>query len=244
MCRFCSGLGYTVLTSEPAMSRFLLTFFGAFVSGATFWVVLGSLAAYWLTKIHGSREGAAAMSGFFFVGGLCGLVGLILGGWLTWRLLANPERSGTVALGFGTILVVLIIGSVIALRPRVVEPEDYPGKQAVFEVEVSFPEAEIAALSGRDRLEFALRTGAGTETVPWKRDGIRNEAGRAIVPGDFPTRAFPRTKMFAVMKNGEQRMSATLNVDGPLEETTAWSAWQEMEDGLLARWRLVVTPRR
>lgn len=225
------------------MSRIILTCFGALVSGATFWIVLGGFAAYWFTKLYGSREGAAAMSGFFFVGSLCGLVGLVLGGWLTWRLLANPERSGTVALGLFALLFVLIIGTTIALRPQVVEPEDYPGKQAVFEVEVSFPEAEIAALSGGDRLQFQLRTGAGTETVPWKREEIRNEAGRAIVPGAFPTRAFPRTKMFAVMKNGGQRMAATLNVDGPVDDTTAWSEWQTMEDGLLARWRLVVTPR-
>jgi MFS family permease len=243
MCRFCSGLGYTVLTSEPAMSRILLTFFGALVSGATFWIVLGSLAAIVFTKAHGPREGAAAMSGFFFVGGFCGLVGLILGGWLTWRLLATPERMGAVALGLGAILVVLIIGGVIALRPQVVEPADYPGKQAVFEVEVSFPEAEIAALSGKDRLEFQLRSGDGTETAAWKRDRIRHEAGRAIVPGAFPTRAFPRTKMFAVMKGDDQLMSATLNVDGPVEATTDWSPWQTMEEGLLARWRLVVTPR-
>ena len=46
------------------------------------------------------------------------------------------------------------------------------------------------------------------------------------------------------MKNENQMMSATLNVDGPVEETTDWSEWQTMEEGLLARWRLVVTPRR
>jgi MFS family permease len=226
------------------MSRYILTFFGALLSGATFWIVLGALAAVILTKIHGPREGGAAMTGFFIVGSICGLVGMALGGWLTWRFLANPERSGTVMLGLGTLLVVLIIGSVIAMKPWGQAPADYPGQQAVFEVEVSFPEGEIAALGGSDRLEFELRSGDGTETAAGKRDRIRHEAGRAIVPGAFPTYTFPRTKMFAVMKNESQMMSATLNVEGPVGETTGWSEWQTMEAGLLARWRLVVTPRR
>lgn len=226
------------------MTRFLLTFFGALVSGATFWVVLGSLAAYVFTKLQGPREGAAAMGGFFFVGSLCGVVGMVVGGWLTWRLLAAPERTGPVAIGLGSLLAVLIIGGMVVMRPRVAEPDDYPGKQAVFEVEVSFPEEGIAALTKSDRLEFQLRSGEGTETAPWKREQIRREAGRAIVPGAFPIRAFPRSKMFAVMKGDEQLMSATLSVEGPVDAATDWSPWQTMEEGLLARWRLVVTPRR
>ena len=62
----------------------------------------------------------------------------------------------------------------------------------------------------------------------------------------FAIKAQPRSKLLAVMKNDDQLMCSTLIVDegeGAVEKlrsTTGWSEWQEMEEGLRARWRLVV----
>ena len=223
------------------MSRFLLTAFGSLLLGATFWVVFGGLAAVIFSRMPGgAREGGGAMAGFFFVGPAIGFIGLLLGGWGFWTLLAKPERTGTVAIGLVIQLVVLIIGVTIAVQPKIVERNDYPGVKAQFHVEVSFPADQIDALGQHDHIYYELRSADGEELGTCQRDHIRREAGRAVLPGIFPTKTYPRSKIFAVMKNDQQVMATTLNVDGDMTKTTEWSDWQELEQGLRGRWRLLV----
>lgn len=212
--------------------------------GAVFWAVFGILAANLFSKMPGgAREGAGAMGGFFVVGPACGFVGLILGGWGTWVLLAKPERMGAVSLGLAAVFAVLVAGVMFALRPITVLPDDYPGQEAAFLVEVSFPAAEIERLGRAEQLEFQMRSADGTEVAPWQRSAIRQEAGRAIVPGSFSIRARPRSKLLAVMKGEQQLACSTLTVEGETGASTEWSAWQELEAGLQARWRLAVHPK-
>lgn len=212
--------------------------------GAVFWGVFGWLAAEVFSRMPGgAREGGGAMAGFFFVGPACGLLGLLLGAWGVWKWLAEPARTGaTAAVIFGT-LMVFVIAVMAALQPRGGKRDDFPGKKAEFRVEVSFPAASFDSLAAADRLEFQLRSGDGTEATPGLRNQVRREEGRAIVPGAFPILVFPRTKLLAVMKNDEQMMCYTLDVEGGLEGTSDWSGWQKMEAGFEARWRLVVTEK-
>jgi MFS family permease len=226
------------------MSRLLLTFFGALVCGASSWVFFGFVAASIFSKMPGgAREGGGAMAGLFIAGPIFGLLGLSVGGWLTWRVMANPERTSAVSLGLAALLVLLVVGTTIALQPTIVERDDYPGRKAAFDVEVSFPAAEIQHLAARDRLEFEMRSADGTEIATTIRAAMRHEGDRAVIPGTFSIRATPRSKLLAVMKNDRQVMCSTLTVDGPLDDTTDWSAWQPMEEGLQARWRLVLKER-
>lgn len=223
------------------MSRLLVTALGAIVVGAVFWVVLGFLAANVFTRMPGgAREGAGAMAGFFYVGGLCGFVGLIVGGWGVWRLLADPQRLGTVAWGLTGLLLMLIVGGTIALRPKVVLPDDFHGRAAQLRVELSFPDAWPDGLPAQDRLTYEFRSADGTEETPALRDQLRKDGERSIVPAVFPVRRFPRSKLLAVMKNDQQIVCATLTVEGNPESTTEWSGWQDLEGGVKARWRLVV----
>lgn len=223
------------------MSRLLLTCLSAFIWGAASWAVFGFLSAYLFTKAPGgAREGAGAMAGFFFVGSIFGILGLALGAWITWRVLANPERTGAVSLSLAAVVAILVIGITVAMQPRVVTPDDYPGRKAEFVVEVSFPNAE---LDKNDRLSFEMRSAEGTEVTGADRSQQRLEGGRAILPGTFRIRSAPRSKLLAVMKNDHQWMCATLNVEGPVDGPTDWSAWQPMEEGLKARWRLVLHER-
>ena len=227
------------------MSRFLLTGFGGVVVGAAFWIVLGWMAAEVFSKMPGgAREGGGAMAGFYLAGPVCGFIGLVLGGWVVWRLLADAGRTGAVTTGLVGLAVVLIVGTTIALQPTIAKPDDYPGQKAEFRVEVSFPTAVIDGLGEADEMVFQLRAGDGTDETPWLREQIRHEGGRVIVPGVFPIAAFPRTKLLAVMKNGEQVMCSTLTVEGEVGATTEWSGWQATERGILERWRLVVAERR
>ena len=79
------------------MSRFLAAGFGGLVAVAVFRVVFGSIAAQVFSRMPGgAREGGGAMAGFFFVGPVCGIVGMALWGWVVWRLLAIPERTSAV----------------------------------------------------------------------------------------------------------------------------------------------------
>jgi hypothetical protein len=226
------------------MSRLALSSFGGLVLGATFWVVFGAIAAILLSRMPGgSRDGGGAMAGIFFVGPLFALLGLGLGAWITWRLLADPARTGAISIGLISLLAVLIIGVTIALRPTIVEPDDYPGQTADFEVEVRFPKTASTSLTGREQVDFQLRAGDGTDVASPDPARVRREDGRAVLPAAFRVKAAPRTKLLAVMKDDRQLMSSTLTVDGPVESTTGWSAWQSLEDGFEARWRLVVTSR-
>ena len=78
MARIRAGGGETGKSGyADGMSRALLTAFGAFACGASFWVVLGSLAAVLFSRMPGgAREGGGAVGGHFIVGPMCGLVGL------------------------------------------------------------------------------------------------------------------------------------------------------------------------
>src|SRR5450432_1537932 len=114
----------------------------------------------------GAREGGGAMAGFFVAGPVCGLVGLVLGSWLVWRLLAIHARTGPVSIGLVALVAAMIIGIAIMLQPRIMEPDDFPGKKAQFAVEVSFPAADIDGLSKGDQIEFQMRSGDGTDTTP------------------------------------------------------------------------------
>ena len=222
------------------MSRLLLTGFGVIVSFLSFWILCGSAAAIIGSRGSGAREGAGAMGGFFFIGPMFGVAGAIAGGWLVWRLLANPAWNERVGFTLVGVLVALVVGVFVAMQPTYHVVDDYPGRKAELEVEVRFPAGAVDAIEARDNVQYELRAGDGTEHVSWKRDQMRREGDRTIVPASFPTRQRPRTKLLAVMKNDEQLMCYTLNVDGELDRTTEWSPWQPMEAGTDARWRLLV----
>lgn len=57
------------------------------------------------------------MGGFFLIGGACGFLGALLGRWLMRRMLADPNRTGIVAMAFTRVLVVLGLGVTVAMRP-------------------------------------------------------------------------------------------------------------------------------
>lgn len=227
------------------MSRFLTAGFGGLVAAAVFWVVFGSIAALVFSQMPGgAREGGGAMAGFFFVGPVCGIVGMALGGWVVWRLLAIPERMSGIVFGLAGVLAALVAGVMIAMQPAMVTPDDFEGHRAEWRVEVRFPEAALAGVAAADRLIFEFRSGDGTEETPALRAQMRRENGRAVIPGVFVTRTRPRSKLLAVMKNDSQLMCSTLTVEGNPQGSTDWSEWQDLEAGFQARWRLTVAEGR
>lgn len=227
------------------MSRWVLAAYGGLVQGATFGIVIGFTAAILFSKLPGgTREGANAMAGIFFVGPIAATIGLTLGGWGVWRILAQPERAGAVAIWLTVQLLALAIGVAFTLRPTGGGPDDYPDHTAELHVEMRFPEAHLAALDPAKRLYFEMRSADGEEVATVFLDRVRREQGGAIVPGVFVTKTTPRSKLLAVMAADRQLMCSTLNLEGQtFEDTTDWSAWQEMEESFQVRWRFVLKRR-
>ncbi|MGC4050792.1 MAG: hypothetical protein QM757_15565 [Paludibaculum sp.] len=112
-----------------------------------------------------------------------------------------------------------------------------------FEIEVRFPAAEIARLDKSSRIAYQLRGSDGTVEAEWKRDRIRHEDGCAIVPASFRIREFLRTKLFALMMNDRQRVTAGIYVEPVGNPQPVWSDWQELNTGLQLRHRIVMPGR-
>ena len=208
----------------------------AVACGAVSWAAIGSIAAA-IGSARNSREGAAAMGGFFVIGGFAGILGLIAGGILSWWLTSNPARiSWVVGSSIGA-LVVLVIGVMIAMTPKydpgIVWPD---GTRGEAQVEVRMPKADNA-----NKLHFDLRCGGYSLSSPAGK--VREEGGETIVPGAFRLHDTQRLWIFAVMRDEKQLGTETIEFEKDANEATDWSAWRPMEGGVEMRWRVAVVPK-
>lgn len=228
------------------MSRLLLTLLGGLLAGIALWCIVGFAAAQIATKNGPGPDGGGAMSGFFFIGGIGGIVGAILGSAIIWRVLADPSRMSTVVGGLLGLLAVLIAGIAYVMAPMHVERNDFPqDKRGEFQVETGFPQSQFAALGKQPRLTFELRAGGFLLETPSDLRQLRQEGERTIISGAFRIQEV-RTWVLAIM-NGETQIASTTagmeGIDGTLNETTPWTEWKAIESGLEVRWRFAVLPR-
>ncbi len=226
------------------MSRILLTLLGAVLTGALSWSIVGATAAWYFTRTGGSREGANAMGGFFFVGGLAGLAGLIGGGWLLWNLAANPARHAFLGWSLAGAAAVLIGGWVVAMQPVHDPGIAWPkGMRGEAQVEVRMPAARVGdAKPGMFRFDF--RCGGYTLEARPNPAQFRSEAGWTVIPGAFTLRDRQQTFLFAVMRGEEQLGTHSIELtDESLTTTTEWSEWGAMEGGMEVRYRTAVVAK-
>jgi MFS family permease len=225
--------------------RWMLAVGGALVGGALCWSVVGYLAAELLSRAYGSQEGANAMGGFFFVGGLAGVLGLLLSGWLAWRFAGDPARHAPMGWTLFATGFLLVAGWVYALQPTYDPGIRWPqGQHGEVQVEVKAP-VEIAATAPPKDLRLDLRCGGYTLTAEVPPARVRREGDRWVVPGAFTLRDRQLGFVFAVM-HGERQI-AVGDVDlqeDALTATTEWSDWRETREGLAFRFRTAVLPNR
>lgn len=227
------------------MSRILLSGFGGLVTAFALWGIFASWSASILVRTSsGTREGSAGMTGAFVIGPMTAMMGLAGGSYLIWQTLADAAQTGLVALSVVGGLVVVAIGLVYLLSPSLVQREDFgPGVRPEFEIEVRFPAAEIESLDKTARIAYQLRSGDGTVEAEWKRDRVRLEDGYAVVPASFRIREFLRCKLFALMMNERQRVTATIDVESDPNPQPVWSDWQQLNTGLQLRHRTMMPGR-
>ncbi|MGJ5815466.1 hypothetical protein [Paludibaculum fermentans] len=227
------------------MSRILLTGLGGLVWAAAFW----SIFVFWSASIlvrtsSGPREETEGVTGAVVTGPVAAMIGLAGGGYIVWQTLADAAQAGSVALAVVGGLIALAIGVTYALLPTSAPREDFgPGVRPDFEIEVRFPAAEIEILGQDARIAYQLRSGDGTVEAEWKRDRIRREDGYAIVPASFKVQEFLRTKLFALLMNERQRVTATIDVESQANPQPTWSEWQDLNTGLQLRHRIVMPGR-
>jgi hypothetical protein len=224
------------------MARLLMTVFGGLLCGIAAWSVVGFIAAQIGMRSGSSPDGGAAMSGFFFIGGIGGFLGAVAGAIAIWRALGEPARIGSVGAPLLGLLAVEIIAVIVVMMPKHDVPNDFaPGKRGEMQVEVKFPAAQVEMLN-KSAVIYELRAAGATAETPWQPSQLRHEGDRAIVPGAFRVQEV-RTWILAVMNGERQLASTTVGIDqqvDKLEATTEWSAWQPVESGLEARWRFAV----
>jgi MFS family permease len=204
--------------------------------GALSWVAVGSIAAA-IGNARDSREGAAAMGGFFIIGGLAGVVGLIAGWILAWWLTSDAVRIPWVAGSSVVALVVLAGGFMIAMAPKYDPGIAWPdGTRGEAQVEVRMPKANNAS-----QLNFDLRCGG--YSLSSAAGKVREEGGQAIVAGAFRLQDTQRLWVFAVMRGERQLGTETIEFEKPANEATDWSVWRPMEGGVEMRWRVAIVPK-
>lgn len=138
--------------------KFVLESLAGLAGGIAGWLLVGFLAAQFFTSVGGSREGANAMGGFFFVGPIGGIAGFVIAFQLARRWLergssASPGSFAAtmVALGVVVALVAALLVAIAALRAPESREDLYGGEEGRIEFEIIVP---AAALAGRAPAEI------------------------------------------------------------------------------------------
>ena len=215
--------------------RYLLTGLGGFLAGVTAWAMVGFSSMAILARTPGGqREGMARMTDMFFYGPIGGLAGLLAGGWIIWRLTADPSRQAWVALRLAVLLGVIVVAG-IALATR----QPYSGAQGVpglVQVEVSIPGGSATPA----RMRFQLRAGAGDVETRAIDHAVRHEGASLVVPGEFTLGTLAGDRLFAVMDGDRQVATPTVPLPDDPSSSSPWTPWQTMEGTTEMRWRIQI----
>ncbi len=139
----------------------MLALLAALVSGAAGWAVTGILAAFILSRTStGPRDGGAEMTGFFFVGGIAGIITFCGGAWFAWTRLGDPALAPQVY------RLLYIGGGILALAVLLLFAPSLPKSQPVLaflEIEVRIPPSEQKSVRAATAHQFELRSGGMLE---------------------------------------------------------------------------------
>lgn len=214
---------------------YLLALLAGLLAGAALGFGTGFGAAELFTKIGGSREGANAMGGFFFIGPF-GLVAGFLAGFgavvrygggstaiAKWSLL-----GGGVVAALGAILVLFLIASQ--------SPGRFSGGGAAFVLEY---ELELPPEIDPAQVKYGYH-GEGPERVPsWTFPSVtRRDNGAHVVASSMEMSDSPSSRTILLSLDGTKVLRFGIPLAGYVTSAADWTEWKEGDGGIRYRWQL------
>lgn len=214
---------------------YLLALLAGVLGGAALGFGVGFGAAELFTKLGGSREGANAMGGFFFIGpfglvaGFLAAFGAVVryGGGSIAIAKGSFIAGGTVA-GLGTLLVLFLVAS---QSPRLLTggAPDY-----ILEYELELP-------PGIDPMQVKYGYhGEGPEQFPvWTfYRSTKQDSGANVVASSMEMTDYPPKRTILLSLDGKTLLRFDIPVAGRVTQAADWSEWKQGEGGVRYRWEM------
>lgn len=194
--------------------RFVMEAVAGAIGGIAGWFVVGFLAAQLFSSIGGTREGANAMGGFFYVGPVGGVAGFVIAFWLARRILERGEPAASSAGGFASMMIalgaVLAIGvalvvAIAALRAPEATENLYGGEEGSIEFEIIVPDAALGGKKAGEVIALSFVAIEGhderREAVTWSE--TRDRSGVTLA-GRVTIRERTRESYIVIAVNGDE----------------------------------------
>jgi hypothetical protein len=195
---------------------------------------VGLSAAKVLEAIHGTREGAAAMAGFFYFGPIGGIAGTLIGVGLALRF-----GGGSATWGKGLMIaaaVITILGGVLFAITAL--PDARPSYSHVIEFELEVPAAVLTSVDIPGPHAMWGAAGADMDDKPFSQFFDKRCEGSVCVLTGSVAAVGPLYNFRIAVLLGPKAyrfpLSLPATVTGPID----WSAWHTSDDARL-RWRIV-----
>jgi hypothetical protein len=195
---------------------------------------VGLSAAKVLEAIHGTREGAAAMAGFFYFGPIGGIAGTLIGVGLVLRF-----GGGSGTWGKGLMIaaaVITVFGGV--LFAMIALPDVRPSYSHVIEFELEVPAAALTSVDIPGPHAMWGAAGADMDDKPFSQFfDKRCEGNVCVLPGSVAA-AGPLYHFRIAVLLGQKAYRFSLDLPAAITGPIDWSAWHTSDDARL-RWRIV-----
>jgi hypothetical protein len=210
--------------------RFFLETVAGIVGGLVAWLVVGFVAGQVLTAIHGNREGAAAMGGFFVIGPLGGVAGFALSFWLARRVLERGTAGASSSV-FGpmtlSLLVVVGLGwAAVSIATVVFRPKAWvgleSGQKGGLEFRVRVPEKLLGGRPVSDlvSLQFKKMEEGGDSVTPVAWTETRS-GGEVTLTGRVDIERRPREQYFAI-RQGRESFDIYASIPPDMQSKGSW----------------------
>jgi hypothetical protein len=213
------------------MSRFALATLAGIAGGFALWFVVGFAAGSVLSRLHGNREGAAGMAGFFIIGPAGGVLGFALTFWLAHRLLgrgAAPVSASTVVVQIVLALAVTVavgwglIQAVVAVRKPDPWSDLAKGEAGAVEFDIHVPASALGGKPVSEAVSLAFKTSDddGDHVVPvtWRE---ARAGGGVRLTGSVPLDHRPRGQYF-VVTHGDESIEVWAKLPTDMHKKGSW----------------------
>jgi hypothetical protein len=211
--------------------RFALSLLAAIVGGFAAWLAVGFAAGGVLSALHGNREGAAGMAGFFVIGPVGAVLGFALTFWFAHRFLgrgAAPVASSSVLLQAVLALAVTLavgwglIQAVVAVRKPDPWSDLAKGEAGAVEFDIHVPASALGGKPAAEAVSLAFKTSDddGDHVAPVTFREARAGGGVRLT-GSVPLDHRPRAQYF-VVTHGDESVEVWAKLPTDMHKKGSW----------------------